>query len=124
MSSSVYPPPHSIIVAASLSMYLPVWCCKGCWRISAADHWELVRLILFLLSLVTGLLVVVQGVLMSIDDAYHATPAAPFKACAPKFSPAYPPRYRTFKDNQQIKTSMPKVQVHCYLQILTGTNHY
>jgi len=85
ISSSVYPPPHSIIVVASLSMYLAVRGDMGCCKILAADRWELVRLILLLLSLVcaytvTGRLVVVQGVLMSIDDAWHANPAAPFNA--------------------------------------------
>jgi len=105
-------------------MYFAVRGGRGCCKISAADRWELVRLILLLLSLVTGWSVVVQGVLMSIDDAWHANPAAPFKACATELSPAYPPRYRTFKDDQRIRTSMPKVQVHCYLQILTGTDRY
>jgi len=70
---------------------------RGCCKISATDHWELVRLIL-LLSLVcvftvTGWSVVVQGVLMSIDDAWHANLAAPFKACTTELSPAYLPRY-------------------------------
>ena len=64
-----------MIVAARLSMYLAVWGGRGCCKISAADPWELVRLILLLLSLVTGWSVVVQGVLMSIDDAWHANPA-------------------------------------------------
>jgi len=109
-------------------MYLAVQGGRGCCKISAADRCELVRLIL-LLSLVCVLtvtcwLVVVQGVLMSIDDAWHANPAAPFKACATKLCPSYPPRYRTFKDDQRIRTSMPKVHVLCYLQILTGTDRY
>jgi len=67
----------------------------------AADRWELVRLILLLFPLVTGWSVVVQGVLMSIDDAWHANPAALIiSSCATELSPAYPPRYRTFKDDQ------------------------
>jgi len=106
-------------------MYLALGGGRGCWKISATDRWELVRLILLLLSLVTGWSVVVQGVLMSIDDAWHANPAAPIiSSCATKLSPAYPPRYRTFKDDQRIRTCMPKVQVHCYLQTLTGTDRY
>ena len=51
-SSSVYPPPRTIIVAASLSIYLPGRSGKGCCKILAADRWELVRLILLLLLLV------------------------------------------------------------------------
>jgi hypothetical protein len=62
--------------------------------------------------------------MLTQHDAWHANPAAPFEAWATELSPAYPPRYRTFKDDQQILTSMPKVQVHCYLQILTGTDRY
>jgi len=68
---------------------------------------------------------VVEGVLMSVDDAWHAKLAVPtISSCATELSPAYLYRYRTFKDDQRIRTSMPKVQVHCYLQILTGTDRY
>jgi len=106
-------------------MYLAVRGDRGYCKMSGADRWELVRLILLLLSLVTGWSVVVQGVLMSIDDAWHANPAAPIiSSYATKLSHGYPSRYRTFKDYQQIRTSMPKVQVHCYLQILTDTDRY
>jgi len=114
-----------MIVAASLLMYFAVRGGRGFCKISAADRWELVRIILLLLSLDTAWSVVVQRVLMSIDDAWHANPAAPIiSSCGTKLSPAYPPRYRTFKDNQRITTSMPNVQVHCYLQTLTGTDRY
>jgi len=73
---------------------------------------------------VTGWWVVVQGVLMSVDNTWHANPAVPIKACATKLSPADLPRYRTFKDDQSIRTSMPKVPVHFNLQMLTGTDRY
>jgi hypothetical protein len=75
-----------------LSIYFAVRGGRGCCEISAADRCKLVRLIL-LLSLVTGWSVVVQGVLMSIADAWHANPAAPFESCPNELSPAYPPRY-------------------------------
>jgi len=86
-SSSVYLPPRSTIVAASLSMHLAMGSGRGCCKFSAADHWKLVRLILLLMLLVcvftvTGWSVAVQGVLRSIDDAWHADPAQSL-ACEP-----------------------------------------
>jgi len=109
-------------------MCLAVWGDRGCCKMSAADRWEMVRLILLLLSLVCvftviGWLAVVQGVMMSIDNAWHANPAAPtIESRTTELSPGYPPHYPTFKDDQRIRTNMPKVQVHCYLQILTVTD--
>ena len=47
-SSAVFPPPLSIIVAASLSIYLAVRDGRGCCKISAADRWEMVGHILLL----------------------------------------------------------------------------
>jgi hypothetical protein len=114
-----------MIVTASLSMYLAVQGGWDCCNILAANSWEQVRLILLLLSLVTGWSLVVQGVLMSINDSWHANPAAPIiSSCATEHSAAQPPHYRTFKDDERIRTSMPKVEVYCYLLILTGTDHY
>jgi hypothetical protein len=102
-----------------------LWCGTRCSKIPAADRWEVARLIRLLLSLVTCWSVVALGVLKSIDDAWHANPAVPMiSSCATDLSHAYPPRYSTFKDDQRIRTCMPKVKVHFYLQILTGTDCY
>lgn len=86
-TTSVYPPPRFVIVAKTFSIYLAMCGGRGFSKISAANWCELVRLMLFLLLLVCGFrvtcwLVVVQRVLMSIDNAWHAI-SAWCMACKP-----------------------------------------
>jgi len=70
---------------------------------------------------------VVEGVMRSIDDAWHANSAAPTNSsCAAARSPAYPPVYIIFNDmrERRIRNSMPNIEVNCYLLILPVTHHY
>jgi hypothetical protein len=126
----VYPPPSCIVVAAWLWMYLAMPSAWGIGKFSPTNCSELVRLILLLLTLVcvftvTWWLVVVQVLMMFIGNAWHTNMAVPTVwSGTTKDSPAYVPCYRTFNDDQQIRTNISIVLVHSYLQILTVTYHY